>query len=139
MRAVLLASGTSAGAYFSGEFQNRPRRRAQRFPARPHGRRRHGAELEDALLQAAWDEVTSVGYANLTMEGVAARAHTSKAVLYRRWPGRAALILAAVRRRVIPITREVPDTGDLREDVLAVLRHSATTSRKSARTSRTVS
>jgi AcrR family transcriptional regulator len=92
-------------------------------PRGQQGRRRHGAELEEALLQAAWDEVTAVGYANLTMEGVAARAHTSKAVLYRRWPSRATLILAAVRRRVVPIRRDVPDTGDLREDVLAVLRH----------------
>src|SRR6266545_458367 len=84
--------------------------------------RRRGAELEDALLQAAWEEVSAVGYANLTMEGVAARARTGKAVLYRRWPNRAVLILAAMRRRVGSIVSEIPDTGDLREDVLIMLR-----------------
>jgi AcrR family transcriptional regulator len=84
--------------------------------------RRHGAELENALLQAAWDEARAVGYAGLTMEGVAARAGTGKAVLYRRWPKRAELVLAAMRHHVGSITDQVPDTGDLREDVLIVLR-----------------
>jgi AcrR family transcriptional regulator len=84
--------------------------------------RRHGAELENALLQAAWDEVAAVGYASLTMEGVAARAGTGKAVLYRRWPKRAELVLAAMRHHLGSITDEIPDTGDLREDVLIVLR-----------------
>jgi AcrR family transcriptional regulator len=84
--------------------------------------RRHGVELENALLRAAWEEVSAVGYANLTMEGVAARAGTSKPVLYRRWPNRAALVLAAIRHRTVSVAAEIPDTGDLREDVLTVLR-----------------
>jgi AcrR family transcriptional regulator len=84
--------------------------------------RRHGAALENALLQAAWDEARAVGYAGLTMEGVAARAGTGKAVLYRRWPSRAELALAAMRHHVGSITSQIPDTGDLREDVLIVLR-----------------
>jgi AcrR family transcriptional regulator len=66
--------------------------------------------------------VSALGYANLTMEGVATRAGTGKAVLYRRWPNRAALVLAAMRRRVGPLASQVPDTGDLRQDVLIVLR-----------------
>jgi len=82
--------------------------------------RRHGAELENALLQAAWDEARAVGYAGLTMEGVAARAGTGKAVLYRRWPRRAELVLAAMRHHLGSISSEIPDTGDLREDVLIV-------------------
>jgi AcrR family transcriptional regulator len=86
------------------------------------GSRRRGATLEDALLEAAWAELMAVGYANLTMEGVAARAGTSKPVLYRRWPHRAELVLAALRSRVVPIADDVPDTGDLREDTLTVLR-----------------
>jgi AcrR family transcriptional regulator len=84
--------------------------------------RRHGAALENALLQAAWEEARAVGYAGLTMEGVAARAGTGKAVLYRRWPRRAELVLAAMRHHVGSITSDIPDTGDLREDVLIVLR-----------------
>jgi len=84
--------------------------------------RRRGAELEAAILRAAWEEVTTVGYARLTMEGVADRAQTGKQVLYRRWPNRAQLVLAALRHRVVPIVDRVPDTGDLRGDVLDVLR-----------------
>jgi len=89
--------------------------------------RRRGKVLEDALLNAAWEEVTSVGYAKFTMDGVAARAGTARSVLYRRWPSRAAVVLAAVRHRVGSLTDQVPDTGDLREDVLGVLRHNRDT------------
>jgi AcrR family transcriptional regulator len=81
--------------------------------------------LEDAILEAAWDELAEVGYSGLTMENVAARAHTGKQVLYRRWHNRTALVLAAMRHRTGSITDQVPDTGTLRGDVLAVLRHMA--------------
>ncbi|GAB3564369.1 TetR/AcrR family transcriptional regulator [Amycolatopsis endophytica] len=82
--------------------------------------RRHGEELESAILQAAWDELVEVGYAKLTMESVAVRAGTSKPVIYRRWPGRAELVLAAWRRRV-PREGDLPDTGNLRADLLTLL------------------
>lgn len=102
-------------------------RAARAAPAR-HGeqsgtrQRRRGATLEDAILRAAWDELAAVGYADLTMEGVAARAGTSKAVVYRRWPSRPALVLAAMRRHAPLLSGEVPNTGELRGDVLALLR-----------------
>jgi AcrR family transcriptional regulator len=83
--------------------------------------RRRGTKLVDALLQAAWDEVATVGYANLTMEGVAARAGTAKSVLYRRWPNRATLVRDAMRRRVGSMASDIPNTGDLRQDLLSVL------------------
>jgi AcrR family transcriptional regulator len=85
-------------------------------------RRRRGATLDAALLQAAWDELTAVGYAALTMENVAARAKTSKMVLYRRWSNRPELMLAALRHHAKTSSFEVPDTGSLRGDVLALLR-----------------
>ncbi|MEV0680044.1 TetR/AcrR family transcriptional regulator [Actinosynnema sp. NPDC050436] len=81
--------------------------------------RRRGAELEQAILDAAWAELTEVGYARFTVEGVAARAGTSKPVLYRRWKNRAELALAAWNHRV-PVTGIAPDTGDLRSDLLAL-------------------
>ena len=90
---------------------------------REPGSRRRGAALEQALLEAAWDELHAVGYADLTMDGVAARAGTSKAVLYRRWPNRVQLVLAAMRQHGGSIAGRPPDTGSLRRDVLAVLRH----------------
>jgi AcrR family transcriptional regulator len=86
----------------------------------PAGRRR-GALLEDAILQAARDELAEHGYIGLTMEAVAARAQTSKPVLYRRWPSRAKLAVAAILRAA-PDPEAAPDTGTLRTDLIAQLR-----------------
>jgi AcrR family transcriptional regulator len=86
----------------------------------PRGRRR-GPELEAALLDAAWDELTRAGFAKLTMESVASRAGTGISVLYRRWPNKDELVLAALRhyRDTHPV--DIPDTGSLRGDLLAAL------------------
>ncbi|GAA1288534.1 TetR/AcrR family transcriptional regulator [Saccharothrix xinjiangensis] len=86
--------------------------------ADPRSRRR-GAELETAILDAAWAELTEVGYARLTIEAVAKRAGTSKPVIYRRWPSRAELALAAWNRQA-PAPPGPTDTGDLREDLVAL-------------------
>ncbi|WP_052850842.1 TetR/AcrR family transcriptional regulator [Streptomyces avicenniae] len=82
--------------------------------------RRRGAALEEALLRAAVEELTASGYAGLTMDKVAARAGTNKNALYRRWPNRLALGVAAYRH--LARTLPPPDTGDLRGDVLELLR-----------------
>jgi len=86
--------------------------------------RRRGAALEAALLEAAWVELTEVGYPALTMEGVAARAGTGRAVLYRRWSSRSELVLAALKHHQpqFSAAAEPPNTGSLREDVLELLR-----------------
>ncbi|HUB22225.1 MAG TPA: TetR/AcrR family transcriptional regulator [Streptosporangiaceae bacterium] len=83
--------------------------------------RRRGEALEHALLDAAWAELQSAGYAGLTMEAVADRAGTSRAVLYRRWRNRPDLVIAAMRRHRPLLSGEIPDTGSLRGDVLALL------------------
>ncbi|MCV2395396.1 TetR/AcrR family transcriptional regulator [Actinotalea sp. M2MS4P-6] len=88
----------------------------------PARQRRRGAELEDALLQAAWDELTEHGYADLTLEAVAQRAGTSRAVLYRRWAGRRELAAAAARHVIVRNRGPMPTLGGpLREDLLAIL------------------
>ena len=84
--------------------------------------RRRGAELDTAIMGATWEELSAVGYARLSMEAVAERARTGKQVLYRRWHNRAELVLAALRHRFTSIADDIPDTGELRGDVLAVLR-----------------
>ncbi len=92
-------------------------------PAHAGGQtRRRGPALEAALLDAAWDELQAAGYQGLTIEAVAARAGTSRAVLYRRWRNRPELVIAALRRHRPLLSGEVPDTGSLRGDVLALLR-----------------
>src|SRR5882757_6165421 len=59
--------------------------------------RRRGAVLEEAILRAAVDELTESGYPGLTMDRVAKRAGTNKNAIYRRWPNRLALGVAAYR------------------------------------------
>lgn len=83
--------------------------------------RRRGAELERAILRAALDQLAEAGYAGLTMDRVARRAGTNKNAIYRRWPNRAALGLAAYRQ-LVQADQELPDTGELRGDVLELLR-----------------
>lgn len=83
--------------------------------------RRRGEVLEDAILLAAWEELASTGYNQLTMETVAERAGTNKSVLYRRWNNKSELVLAAIRKFMPRITDEVPNTGDLRNDVYLYL------------------
>lgn len=78
--------------------------------------RRRGAELEQAILDAAWAELSEVGYTALTIEAVAKRAGTSKPVIYRRWQSRAALVIAAWARQQ-PVEVTTPDLGSLRADV----------------------
>ncbi|MEV0400888.1 helix-turn-helix domain-containing protein [Actinoallomurus sp. NPDC050550] len=82
--------------------------------------RRRGAVLEEAILDAAWAELVATGYGGFTMAGVAAKAGTSKAVLYRRWPGKEDLVSAVLERRVPRLGRPAR-TGDLRADTLAIL------------------
>ena len=83
--------------------------------------RRRGAELENAIFEATLAELAEVGYANLRMESVAARARAGKASLYKRWPSRAHLVRAAVRHR--GATRDTPfaPTGDVRADLERVM------------------
>jgi AcrR family transcriptional regulator len=84
-------------------------------------RRRRGEQLESALLDAAWEELVKVGFANLTMESVAARAQTGIAVLYRRWANKHELVLAAIAHYGHAHPIQTPDTGALRGDLLALL------------------
>ncbi|HTX83120.1 MAG TPA: TetR/AcrR family transcriptional regulator [Streptosporangiaceae bacterium] len=85
-------------------------------------RRRRGAELEAAVLEAAWDELRAVGYPAFTLDGVAARAGTSRPVLARRWSSRTELVVAAISQHAAVVMHDVPDTGTLRGDVLSALR-----------------
>ncbi len=83
--------------------------------------RRRGELLEHAVLEAAWDELADVGFPGLTMESVAARAKTGVAVLYRRWSNKDDLVMAALQHYGRTRRIEIPDTGSLRGDMLALL------------------
>lgn len=82
--------------------------------------RRHGQALEQAIFAAVFEQLGKVGYAKLSMEGVAAAARTGKAALYRRWADKDALIVDALRAE-LPAPVQIEPTGDVRADILAIL------------------
>ena len=65
-----------------------------------------------------------VGFDRMTIDAVAARAHVSKATIYRRWDGKAELVVAALRDRHVGV-HNPPDTGSLRGDLIELLRATA--------------
>jgi AcrR family transcriptional regulator len=86
--------------------------------------RRRGQTLEHAIFDAVLDQLQTVGYVGLTMEGVAAGAHTGKAALYRRWPRKEDLVVDALQH-ALPSPADLPDHGDVRDDLLDLLRRMA--------------
>ncbi len=63
-------------------------------------KRRRGEQLEDAIRQAALDELAEVGFASMSMENIAARAQTGKASVYRRWPTKHLLVLDVIDQNI---------------------------------------
>ncbi|MBC7271641.1 MAG: TetR/AcrR family transcriptional regulator [Streptomyces sp.] len=83
--------------------------------------RRRGAVLERAILDAALEQLSTVGWNGLTMEGVAAGAQTGKAAVYRRWPSKEDLVADALQAG-LPRLEAAQDLGSVREDLLALCR-----------------
>jgi AcrR family transcriptional regulator len=80
-----------------------------------------------AILDATLTVLSDVGYDRLTIDAVATAAKASKATVYRRWPGKAALVVDAIQT-INPIKPTPPgqmpdchwpDTGSLRGDLIA--------------------
>ncbi|MCA2222091.1 TetR/AcrR family transcriptional regulator [Nonomuraea aurantiaca] len=69
-----------------------------------------------ATLDAALDLCAEQGYAQVTVEGIAARAGVSKKTVYRWWPSKGAVVLEAVHGAAVQAT-VFPDTGDLAADL----------------------
>ncbi len=77
-------------------------------------------DREAEILNAAVRVIADVGYDRLTMDQVATEARASKATLYRRWQGKADLVVDAVSRAKGLPNAESPDTGSLRGDLLSL-------------------
>ncbi len=69
-------------------------------PSLAVAQRRRGAALEDAILEAAYAELSEAGYSTFSVEAVAARARTGKASIYRRWATKQLLVLDALCARL---------------------------------------
>jgi AcrR family transcriptional regulator len=90
---------------------------AEEAPARGRGRPR-SAEAEQAILNATLRMLGTKGVAGTTIEGVAAEAGVGKTTIYRRWPTKTDLILAAISDIVPP--GDPPDTGSMAGDMAAL-------------------
>ncbi|MBW4718778.1 TetR/AcrR family transcriptional regulator [Saccharothrix obliqua] len=80
-----------------------------------------GEARERAILDATAELVAEVGYQAMTVDAVAARARASKATIYRRWRNKAELVKAALDAYDAGFNLVIPDTGDLRGDLVAVM------------------
>jgi AcrR family transcriptional regulator len=88
-----------------------------RRPGRPRN-----AHHDRAILEATLEILRDDGYGGLTIDGVAAHAGVGRPTIYRRWPSKPALVVAALvdsARLAIP----APDTGSLRRDLIAIQGH----------------
>ncbi len=94
-----------------------------RSPGRPRD-----AQASHVILRAALHEFIEQGFAGMSIEAVAIRAGVGKSTIYRWWPSKEALVAAAVNTLYEAL--EVPDTGRVRDDVIALIRqmHSFITS-----------
>lgn len=86
--------------------------------------RKRDHTLDARIIESAIDILAEAGFDSMTMDMVAARAKAGKATVYRRWASKAELVRDALiwmSRSSIELDK-LPDTGSLRDDLLAVLK-----------------
>jgi len=81
-----------------------------------------GKAREEAILSSTIALLGELGYDAITMDAVAARAHASKATMYRRWRNKAELVKAALDALDAKDNSLIPDTNALHSDLVAVMR-----------------
>lgn len=86
---------------------------------RPPGRPR-SARADRAILDAALDAFIEEGFQGMSMEGIAAQAGVGKTTVYRRWPCKEDVLLAAIESLLEDF--RLADTGDARVDLTAAAR-----------------
>lgn len=89
-------------------------RDAARRPGRPRSER-----AEQAILEAAIVAVGELGIDGVSCEDIASRAGVGKATLYRRWPGKEDLLIAAFAAMKRPLPE--PEGKSVREDLISLL------------------
>ncbi len=95
------------------------RSRDDRCASPPRGRPRD-ATRDAAIHAAALELLKEVGYEQLSVGSIAARAGVSTATIYRRWANKAAVVASAVEHQATDAPPE-PRGGELRHDLLEVL------------------
>ncbi|KMS77802.1 TetR family transcriptional regulator [Streptomyces leeuwenhoekii] len=92
------------------EPQPRPRRRA------PAGAAVLREDVTEAIRAAVFEELAAVGYARMSIEGIARRAGVGKTAVYRRWRSKLHLVLDIVSALAVQ-GLPAPDTGALESDL----------------------
>jgi len=87
---------------------------------RPGRKRDHTRDPE--ILDAALAVLAETGYDGMTIDMVAARAKAGKATIYRRWPSKNELVIDAVACMKAGGLDNLPDTGTLRGDLIAMIK-----------------
>ena len=81
-----------------------------------------GDKLVDKVIEATLEELASQGYGSMSIEDVAVRAGVAKTTVYRRWPTKPELVLAALGCAADDAGIASNDTGSLRGDLIAMMR-----------------
>jgi AcrR family transcriptional regulator len=77
-------------------------------------------DTRTAILNAAASLIQERGYDQASVDAIAHRAHAGKQTIYRLWGSKARLVADLVRTRTLPFPNvSVPDTGDLRADLVS--------------------
>ncbi len=87
---------------------------------RPRGGRPRDPACDEAILRSTREVFAEDGYAGVTVEGIAARAGVGKATIYRRYSTKAHLVVEAIRDAAV-VEDHLPDTGDLRADLITMM------------------
>jgi AcrR family transcriptional regulator len=74
----------------------------------------------EKVREATTAELARVGFAGLTIEGVAKTANVNRTTIYRRWPSKGALLLSVLEPGLERFDHD-PDTGSLGGDLLALM------------------
>ncbi|CAL9521651.1 hypothetical protein SUDANB32_03839 [Streptomyces sp. enrichment culture] len=88
----------------------RPRRRA------PAGAAVLREDVTEAIRTAVFEELAAVGYARMSIEGIARRAGVGKTAVYRRWRSKLHVVLDVVSALAVQ-GLPAPDTGSLESDL----------------------
>jgi AcrR family transcriptional regulator len=115
-RRVLASESASLGGRGRGVKDQDASQEAREAAA--HRGRQLDASRDAAIREAALELLAETGYDRLSIDAVAARAKASKMTIYRRWSGKAELVVDAIGSLRKP--GEVPDTGSLRGDLEAM-------------------
>jgi AcrR family transcriptional regulator len=87
---------------------------AGRKPGRPRSE-----QAEQAIIEATLDLFAEQGFEGVCVEAVASRAGVGKATIYRRWPNKEELLLAALGSLKSPFPE--PKGVSVRDDLIAML------------------